>query len=767
MKKLLYLLYPFMLLTSFAVMSQNVGIGTTNPQQKLDVNGITNATSGFNFGNVPVIFNSSADVYMNVRVLQNNSASLTDGMYLNYNSTGTTNGHLRFYANGTTLRGYIDASNGNFGMGIGSTPWARITSVTAGTERQIAANSWADMSSDAAGYGFFGGNMYTGQSDNSWRYANSHGSIGGIGFAVNYPGWNKASVITSGTTSSTAGSSFSPNTIATFKYDGNVGIGNTDPGYRLTVSSGGIGGNYGLLPNYAGWAAYGTGDGGAAIYNDNGGYQKLMIVGNNSAGGARQVGLWDFLQVNGTIQITGGSPGAGKVLTSDASGNATWQTPSSGGVTSSCGSVNYLPKMTSATNIGCSQVFDNGTNVGIGTAGPSYKLHVLGDVYANGGWFRVSGTNGIYWESYGGGWYMFDGTWMRTYNDRNVWAGGGLIGCDGGLTIGYGGGSPRTNGGSFSGRVGIGFQLPDYKLSVVNTDGSSSGGVYISSSVANGICVYSTAGSPYWGMILEGGGAGIWARCTGADGTGIQGISSGNQAGMFGQAGGYWGNGVLGINPFGGVGVYCQGNFSCTGSKSAIVRTDDGPKEMYCVESPDSWFEDFGSAVIQGKKTRVELKKDYASTVTVSNEFPMKIFIQMEDSRIQYKITKGDGWFELEITNDSSTALGTSFDYRIVAKRKYFEKLRMKSAPASYADYYLYPDINDVPQEYRLSWVKRIPLENQAEFEKYLTSDQKKLLMSTDKPKKQTTDSDTKETTTTKPFVWKSIFDEKNFNGGE
>jgi len=33
------------------------------------------------------------------------------------------------------------------------------------------------------------------------------------------------------------------------------------------------------------------------------------------------------LEVAGQIKITGGSPGAGKVLTSDASGLASWQTP--------------------------------------------------------------------------------------------------------------------------------------------------------------------------------------------------------------------------------------------------------------------------------------------------------------------------------------------------------------------------------------------------------------------------------------------------------
>lgn len=36
------------------------------------------------------------------------------------------------------------------------------------------------------------------------------------------------------------------------------------------------------------------------------------------------------LEVAGQVKITGGSPGAGKVLTSDASGLATWTTPSSG-----------------------------------------------------------------------------------------------------------------------------------------------------------------------------------------------------------------------------------------------------------------------------------------------------------------------------------------------------------------------------------------------------------------------------------------------------
>ena len=42
------------------------------------------------------------------------------------------------------------------------------------------------------------------------------------------------------------------------------------------------------------------------------------------------------------------------------------------------GTTNYVPKLTGASTIGNSQIFDNGTNVGIGTITPSNKLSVVG-----------------------------------------------------------------------------------------------------------------------------------------------------------------------------------------------------------------------------------------------------------------------------------------------------------------------------------------------------------------------------------------------------
>ena len=47
-----------------------------------------------------------------------------------------------------------------------------------------------------------------------------------------------------------------------------------------------------------------------------------------------------------------------------------------------------------------------------------------GDIRAEGGWLKVSGKNGIYFETYGGGWNMEDDSWIRTHNDKNVYSKG-------------------------------------------------------------------------------------------------------------------------------------------------------------------------------------------------------------------------------------------------------------------------------------------------------------------------------------------------------
>jgi len=66
-----------------------------------------------------------------------------------------------------------------------------------------------------------------------------------------------------------------------------------------------------------------------------------------------------------------------------AASNRTLTAGDIGAISGSCGTVNMLPKMASSTSITCSQIFDNGTNVGIGTTSPSYKLDVTGVIRSN------------------------------------------------------------------------------------------------------------------------------------------------------------------------------------------------------------------------------------------------------------------------------------------------------------------------------------------------------------------------------------------------
>jgi hypothetical protein len=93
---------------------------------------------------------------------------------------------------------------------------------------------------------------------------------------------------------------------------------------------------------------------------------RMFVKGSTGNVGINTTSPTTTLDINGQIRVRGGAPANGKVLTSDANGNATWQTPTLTGIPGN-GIVNYLPKYTPNGNtIGNSQLFDNGTNVGIG-----------------------------------------------------------------------------------------------------------------------------------------------------------------------------------------------------------------------------------------------------------------------------------------------------------------------------------------------------------------------------------------------------------------
>ncbi len=107
-----------------------------------------------------------------------------------------------------------------------------------------------------------------------------------------------AGTITANTITATAGYTTAGNIVAS----GNVGIGVIPDGsYKLHVAGGAIG-SAAYLPLTTSWSTYGTGDGGAAIYNDAGTYQALMIVGaDRGQGYGRWVRVWDSLWASSRV----------------------------------------------------------------------------------------------------------------------------------------------------------------------------------------------------------------------------------------------------------------------------------------------------------------------------------------------------------------------------------------------------------------------------------------------------------------------------------
>lgn len=133
-----------------------------------------------------------------------------------------------------------------------------------------------------------------------------------------------------------------------------------------------------------------------ALYNANGGDQTTVGLTFVSAEGATGAG--------NSVNL------AGIIAKKEAAGNVGGWSP---------GSLTFFVK-NYGTRIDAMYIGSNG-NVGINNTSIPYKLTVGGDIYADGGWLRVSGSQGLYFESYGGGWRMTDSTWIRSYGSKNVY----------------------------------------------------------------------------------------------------------------------------------------------------------------------------------------------------------------------------------------------------------------------------------------------------------------------------------------------------------
>jgi hypothetical protein len=149
---------------------------------------------------------------------------------------------------------------------------------------------------------------------------------------------------------------------------------------RLRFNNAGTNKEYSLL---LGGTASTFGNGNLAITDVSSGDSVRFMINSftgNIGIGSNSPNPPQKLSVNGTVQATGlripTNAGINKVLTSDSTGFASWQ-PASAGTIAGSGTVNYIPLWTpSGMALGNSLLFDNGTNVGLGTPSPAYRFDV-------------------------------------------------------------------------------------------------------------------------------------------------------------------------------------------------------------------------------------------------------------------------------------------------------------------------------------------------------------------------------------------------------
>lgn len=231
-------------------------------------------------------------------------------------------------------------------------------------------------------------------------------------------------------------------------------------------------------------------------------------------------------------------------------------------------------------------------------------------------------------------------------------------------------------------------------------------GVHGECASTSGFGVYGTAtastGYAYGGLFesqsSDGRALGAWAVSSTGNTYGLYALVSslsgravyGSAQPTVGYSIGVWGNNN---STDGGFGVYYSGGLAGSGSKSCVVRTSQGPTLLYCQESTECWFEDFGRGQLVNGRARIELSPLFLETVTVDDIHPMNVFIQLlDDCKGTFVRTNATGFEVNEVEDGTSNA---RFAYRVVAKRKGFEAKRLDYCKVAESDTCLYPELRE------------------------------------------------------------------------
>jgi len=119
-----------------------------------------------------------------------------------------------------------------------------------------------------------------------------------------------------------------------------------------------------------------------------------------------------------------------------------------------------------------------------------------------------------------------------------------------------------------------------------------------------------------------------------------------------------------------------RGNLFCTGSKSAVVPVNGASRKvaLYAIEGPENWFEDAASGQLSNGEAVVNLESVFQQTVNTGINY--QVFLTPNgDCKGLYVTQKTATSFVVRELGGGTSSI--AFDYRIMAKRKGYENIRL------------------------------------------------------------------------------------------
>uniref|UniRef100_A0A7C4TB35 Uncharacterized protein n=1 Tax=candidate division WOR-3 bacterium TaxID=2052148 RepID=A0A7C4TB35_UNCW3 len=428
---------------------------------------------------------------------------------------------------------------------------------------------------------------------------------------------------------------------------------------------------------------------------------KLDVQGTGRFTDPLRIGAYTLPNTDGT---------AGYVLKTNGAGTVTWQQDQ--GITNAewndAGSYLYPTDQSS----GEVRIYEDATNTKIYSyqTNPSYAS--ITGVHSSGRSGQLgSSSYGVYGEySSNSNWGALGTQSHGVYGVCNTSSGAGVTGVN---TVTYSDNPGVYGVANFTDYYGYGgYFLGGYMgvRGIVSPTGSASYyGVYGSVSGGSGNNYGVFGYSDKWGVAgstINGITAGVYGVNNSTSGTGIIGVGNsvsnycylsvgsgaaftGVQYGTAGfatntaghRAGGYFATGDGTAYAYVGV-VDANGTIykiNGVGSVATIMETRKGKKNLFAPEMPEAYFEDVGEGQLQNGRAEIKLDSLFLDCVTIDENNPIQVFVQLYDDCNGIYVKRHTGSFEvIELKNGRSNA---KFAYRVLAKWKGYEKLRFPDAP--------------------------------------------------------------------------------------